>query len=241
MVLSHQSPSDPNFPTGLQLPTRLLKQVLIGHGLRLGGRVLVAGCGHGELVAFLDGIAYNVDAVDDSTDEIEDARRHFPKFDFHYARLDESIPAPSDEFDLILVQDLCVYRDNLMDLRTRSATANLLSCLKPNGDLVFVRKQKGILGCGSGHNPGCWKRHLACFPGQIETKDYRESYFQLAGWDWLLGEREHENYFTVTLQTPSEKLNRNFWRDFARRGLMTGQSSCCTEPANSSAAHVNAA
>jgi SAM-dependent methyltransferase len=228
---------DSNFPVGLELPTRLLKQVLIGHGLRLGGRVMVAGCGHGELVAFLDGIAYDVEAVDDSVDEIEDARQHFPRFDFHYARLDESVPAPQDDFDLILVQDLCVYRDNLMDLRTRSATANLLSCLKPGGDLVFVRKDKGVLGCGSGHNALCWKRHLACFPGQIEMAEYSESYFGKDGWDWIFGKRDHKSYFTVTLQTPPEKLNRSFWRDFARRGLMTGQAACCGE--NTATVHAH--
>ncbi len=227
MVRLHQPSSEHASPTGLELPIRLLKQVLIGHGVRLGGRVLVAGCGHGELVAFLDGIAYSVDAVDDSADGIDDARSRFPQFEFHYARLDESVPAPKDEFDLILVQDLCVYRDNLLDLRTRSATANLLACLKPGGDLVFVRKRDGRLGCGAGHNPGCWKRHLACFPGQLEATAYGESFFERARWDWLCGPREHSDYFTVTLQSPPEKLNRNFWRDFARRGLMTGQGTCC--------------
>jgi SAM-dependent methyltransferase len=231
MVRLYQPSSDIASSTGLELPTRLLKQVLVGHGLRFGGRVLVAGCGHGELVAFLDGIAYSVDAIDDSTDGIEDARRRFPQFEFQYARLDESIPAPTDEFDLILVQDLCVYRDNLLDLRTRSATANLLACLKPGGDLVFVRKRIGQLGCGAGHHSGCWKRHLACFPGQLETTDYRESFFDRAHWDWLYGPREHSDYFTVTLQTPPEKLTRNFWRDFARRGLMTGQGTCCPDQA----------
>ena len=236
MIGLHQSVNR-DFPTGLELPVRLLKQVLIGRGLRLGGRVLVAGCGHGNLVAFLDGIAYDVDAIDDSVDGIDEAQRLFPRFNFHYARLDEAIPAPSDEFDLILVQDLCVYRDNLLDLRTRSATANLLGCLKPGGDLVFVRKHGGNLGCGTEqHGADCWKRHLACFPGQIETKDYCESFLENLRWDWLVGKREHCDYFTVTLQTPPEKLSRAFWRDFARRGLMTGQGSCCAKESTTAVA-----
>ena len=229
MVSIDQTSSDLGSSTGLELPTRLLKKVLLGHGLRFGGRVLVAGCGHGELVSFLDGIAYQVDGISDSRDEIDEARRRFPQFEFQYARLAETVPEPKDEFDLILVQDLCVYQDNLLDLRTRSATANLLSCLKPGGDLVFVRKRRGNSGCGTSHHSGCWKRHLACFPGQLELTDFRESFFERAAWDWLFGTRDHTDYFTVTLQTPAEKLGRLYWRDFARRGLMTGQGNCCPQ------------
>ena len=227
MVRLFQPSSDIVLSTGLELPRRLLKQVLVGHGLRFGARVLVAGCGHGELVAFLDEIAYQVEVIDDSTDSISEARTCFPQFEFHYARLEESIPVPADEFDLILVQDLCAYRQNLLDLTARSATANLLGCLKPGGDLVFVRKKNGQMRCGAEHPCGCWKRHLACFPGQLELAEYRESFFERAQWDWLFGKRSHSDYYTVTLQTPKEKLQKTFWRDFARRGLMTGQGTCC--------------
>lgn len=217
-----------DFATGIELPLRMLKQILVSRDVPFGGRVLVAGCGHGDLVAFLDEIAYQVEAITDSPAEIDDARKRFPQYEFHYARLDEAVAAPPDVFDLILVQDLCVYKKNLLDLGTRSATANLLACLKPGGDLVFVRKQEGRVGCGAGHEASCWKRHLACFPGQLSIHHYPESFFCRSSWDWLCGERDHGDYFTVTLQAPPEKLNRNFWRDFARRGLMTGQGACCT-------------
>ena len=217
--------------TGIELPVRMLKQILTSREVPFGGRVLVVGCGHGELVAFLDGIAFQVEAFGDSPAEIDDARRRFPQYEFQYARLDESIGAPNDAFDLILVQDPCVYRNNLLDLGTRSATANLLACLKPGGNLVFVCKRDGLIGCGAGHETGCWKRHLACFPGQLAIHQYPEGFFRKANWDWLCGERDHGEYFTVTLQSPPEKLNRNFWRDFARRGLMTGQGVCCVNKA----------
>ena len=227
MVRLYQPSSDSNAVTGLRLPNRLMKQVLVGHGIRFGGRVLVAGCGQGELVSFLDGLAYQVKAIDDSSDVIDDARQNFPQFEFQHAQLDESFPVANEEFDLIIVQDLSVYRNNLLDLRTRTATANLLSCLKPGGDLVFVRTADVSHGTHSGHVPHCWKRHLACFPGQFESADYRESLFERTEWDWLFGDRLHVDYFTVTLQSPLEKLHRNFWRDFGRRGLMTGQGCCC--------------
>ena len=106
------------------------------------------------------------------------------------------------------------------------AITNLLSCLKPGGNLVFIRKEDAPLPMKTGHNPHGWKRRLACFPGQFETVSYSESWFERAEWDWLFGAREHRNYFTVTLQSPPEKLHRNMWRDFGRRGLMTGQGFC---------------
>ncbi len=227
MVRLYQPSSDSHINTGLKYPVQLLKHVLVGHGLRFGGHVLVAGCGHGELVPFLDGLAYQVDAIDDSSHVIDDARQRFPQFNFKLVRLDESFPVANHEYDLIVVQDLSVYRNNLLDLRTRTATANLLSCLKPGGDLVFVRKDVVSNGTDTQHRAQCWKRHLACFPGQFETVSYGESLFQQAAWDWLFGAREHGNYFTVTFQSPLEKLHRNFWRDFGRRGLMTGQDHCC--------------
>jgi SAM-dependent methyltransferase len=227
VVRLYQPSSDSKAVAGLKYPSRLLKQLLVGHGIRFGGRVLVAGCGDGELVPFIDGLAYQVTAIDDSSDVIDHMRHRFPQFNFQLTRLDESFPVASDEFDLIVVQDLSVYRNNLLELRTRTATANLLSCLKPGGDLVVVRKELALDGCDSEHGPHCWKRHLACFPGQFETARYSESLFERVEWDWLFGAREHHNYFTVTLQSPSEKLHRNFWRDFGRRGLMTGQGTCC--------------
>ena len=227
MVRLYQPSSDSKAITGLKYPSRLLKQVLVGHGLRFGGRVLVAGCTDGELVPFLDGLAYHVDAIDDSSDVIDDVRQRFPQFKFQLTRLDESFPVANEEFDLVVVQNLSVYRNNLLDLRTRTATANLLSCLKPGGDLVFVRKEPASHGTDSEHGPECWKRHLACFPGQFESVTYCESLLERSNWDWLFGAREHGNYFTVTLQSPPEKLHRNFWRDFGRRGLMTGQGLCC--------------
>lgn len=228
MIHRYPLSRESDFSTELQLPVRLLKQVLTGNGVRLGGRILVAGCGRGDLVAFLDGIAYSVDAVDDCPDEVEAARRRFPHFQFHCAHLDELIPAPENDFDLILVQDLCVYRKNLVNQKTRSATANLLSCLRPGGELVFIRKQNTQFRRDSEHKFDCWKQHLACFPGQLKAHRFRESFFQKARWDWLAGRRNHDNYFTVSLQTPAERFPPAFWRDVARSGMLTGQHACCS-------------
>lgn len=234
MARVFQPSPDIDSEISLEVPVRLLKQVLVGHGVKLGGRVLVVGCGSGDLVAFLDGLAYDVNAIDDSYPSLESARRRFPQFDFQYSRIDDSLPATAGTFDLILVQDLSVYHGSLLDLRSRTATANLLSCVKPGGDLVFVNQAVPSHDGTAGHEASCWKRHLSCFPGHLETVSYPESWWQRAEWDWLLGRRDHRHFFTVSLQLHSQKLERDLWCDLARRGLKTGTGECCPARASQS-------
>lgn len=227
MARLFQPSTDIDSANGLEIPVRLLKQILVGHGVKLGGRVLVVGCHDGELVAFLDSLAYNVEVIDDSFPAVEAAQHRFPQFDFEYVRLDEALPVDPGTFDLILIQETSVYRGNLLGLRSRSVTANLLSCLKPGADLVFINRSGPSDDESSRHGANCWKRHLACFPGQFETATYPESWFHRARWDWLLGQRNHSDFFTVTLQLPPQQLDRAAWYDLARRGLMTGHGECC--------------
>jgi len=175
MISLHRSSAERG--RGRCLPNRLIKRILTVHGVKIGGQVLVAGCADGELVALLDHLSYDVMGVDDSHDRVSIARDAFPQFDFRYERLEESPPAADHQFDMVIVQDLQAYRQNLMDLGCRRATANLITCLKPRGDLVFVRPQENHgRGC-AWHNVSCWKRHLACFPGELETRVHHESFF----------------------------------------------------------------
>jgi SAM-dependent methyltransferase len=240
VVHLHRSSYAPSSLSGLQMPMRLLKQVLVGRRLNPGGRVLVAGCGHGELPTFLANLAYSVDALDDSHDRLAEARQQFPQFEFLDVRPEESLSFPDAEFDLVVVQDLEIYSENLLDPGTRIATANLLTCLKPGADLVFIRKVDDHQGRTTEHLPQCWQRHLACFPGEVDARDYRESIFSRVHWDWLCGTRDHGTWFTVRLQTPLEKFSHSFWRGCARRGL-TAAADCCVSQNQKPYVHRRAA
>ena len=47
MVHLHLSPDQDSELEDQPLPTRMLRQILVGRKVHLGGRVLVAGCGRG--------------------------------------------------------------------------------------------------------------------------------------------------------------------------------------------------
>jgi SAM-dependent methyltransferase len=227
IIRLHQFDSGTRSAAEPPLPTRLLKPALVRHGLKIGAKVLVAGCGHGELVAFVHDLGYQVDAIDDSLEQIDHARRRFPQCEFQYLRLDQSTFSFDQTFDLILVQDLKVYRDNLLDCRVRHATANLLSCLKPAGDLVFIQQKDTSKERSACHQPTCWKGHLAGFPGHLQLTNYAEPFFGNARWDWLFGARAHCSYSTITLQTPEGSFHRRFWHERAASAPGAEHVACC--------------
>ena len=229
-------PPDQDFELEDQpLPTHLLRQILVDRKVHLGGRVLVAGCGRGDFVAYLGNLGYCVEGLDEDENAICNARQRFPLFDFHHGQLGGSAEIPVDDFDLILVQNVAIYQNSLLNFGPRSATANLLAALKPEGALVFIDTQDQNSEQGEGHQAHCWKRHLACFPGEFQLDQYPESFFDRASWDWLWGLRSHQNYFTVTFQLRSMKQSRAFWGELARRGMMTDPGACCPNHAQPAA------
>lgn len=203
MISLHRSSAERGV-TG-HLPTRLVKQILTVHGVKIGAKVLLVGGIDNELVALLDYLSYDVSTLHDSH---------------------QAVSAAEHEFDLLIVQDLDDYHRNMLDLRCRTTTANLISCLKAGGDLVFMCSQDSSVSGATQHDASCWKRHLACFPGELETTTHHQSFFETSRWDWLFGARSHHDYLTATLQLPAEQFPRNSWLEFAHRGPMTGQ--CCT-------------
>jgi len=214
-------------PRPLVLPPRLLLRVLTAQRLPLGSRILVVGCGRGELISFLDEMSFDVDGVDDSTEVVAASRQILPRFEIRFVRLSEALPIAEHEFDLVLVQDISAYHGNLLDFSCRKATANMLASLKPNGRLVFIRRSVGGWEELPQHDERCWTRHLACFPGDVKVARYPDTW--LSGLPRLWGNRHkpRPGYYTVTFDSPLRLLDQPTWQDYARRGLMTGQGACC--------------
>lgn len=182
-------------------------------GHSIGQRMLVAGTGCDELTDWLNSLGFDVEALRDAT--VESAASE----------------SPPSAFDLILVDELDQYRGNLLELNSRLVTAQLLSWLKPGGDFVVIRDAAagsvGALAESTSHDAVCWTRHLACFPGRLETAEFPAPWFSRNTWQWLLGHGSAPAELAVSLRTPAERLAVSEWQEHAQRGLLTGAACCC--------------
>ena len=216
MIQLHQPANQENAGFAMRpRPSRqLLKRVLVGGGHSIGQRVLVIGTGCGELIEWLNSLGFDVDSLGKSSLELTAGE------------------SSRSMFDLILVDDFDRYRGSLLDLSLRLVTAQLLSRLKPGGDLVVIRAAaRGPMDDSStstSHDAVCWTRHLACFPGRLETTEFSASWFSRSTWHWMLGRGSAPAELTVSLRIPSERLTVEQWQDHARRGLLTGAAACCS-------------
>ena len=174
----------------------------------------MAGTGCDELTDWLITLGFEVETL-------SDAALGSAVFDSHQSA-----------FDLILVDELGQYRGSLLELSSRLVTAQLLSCLKPGGDFVVIRDaafgSNGSPTRIASHDAACWTRHLACFPGQLETAEFPAPWFSRNTWLWLLGHGSAPAELAVSLRTPAERLSIAEWQEHARRGLLTGAASCCS-------------
>ena len=207
------------------LPARLLRRILVHGNHTIGQHVLIAGDHSGEMAEWLDELGFDCEAIDDSTERLSARQRCGARFEIHFAKLDGSDNLGDDPYDLIIADELNMHRDNLLGLPARVATAELLAQLKPQGELVIVR-EPGNLGH---HDVACWTRHLACFPGRLETFEYPTPLFSREMYQWVVRGIRPEPFLTVSLQTPPERLSLDDWCEHAQRGLLTSSTCCATQ------------
>jgi len=211
-------------PPGIPpLPARLLRRVLIDGNHTIGEHVLIAGEHSGAMAEWLDELGFEVEAIDDSLERLSARQRSGARFEIHFARLDGTDDLGDSPFDLIIADELQMHRDNLLGLRARKATAELLAHLRPQGELVIVREP----GHPSPHDVACWTRHLACFPGQLETYEYPTPLFSRAMYHWVVDGVRPDTFLTVSMKTPPERLSMLEWCRHAQRGLLTSSTPCC--------------
>lgn len=206
------------------LPSRLLRRVL-GDGKHIvGEHVLIAGSHSGEIAEWMDGLGFDVEAIDDSQERVLARQRCGTRVDIQFARLDGSVELGEMPFDLILADRLNLHQDNLLGLSARLATAELLAHLKPGGELVIVQEPDHP----GHHSVACWTRHLACFPGRLETYEYPTPFLRRQLSRWVAGLTRPDPFLTVSLKIPQERLTLLEWCEHANRGLLTS-ASCCSQ------------
>ena len=194
-------------------------------------QVLVVGTDCGELTTWLKALGLEVTLFDETVREPSTACQN------------------GTGFELVFAAELHSPQGNLLDISSRARTACLLAQLRPSGRLfVFSSHAAEPSGRWSvtqesdsaserpsvtgGHRAACWVRHLACFPGHVQTKLVRSSPHARSAWHWLFGagvppgESDKPALSIVSLLIPAEPVAAAGWQDHVRRGLLTG-SACC--------------
>jgi hypothetical protein len=213
--------------SGPSLSTTLLRRVLVGGRHTIGQRVLVAGSRCGELVERLRGLGYDVDALGFRGQNPLSVWPEGTGLDTRAAQLLRGELNAGESYDLILITELDRYRGSLVGLDARLTTARLLACLKPEGEFVVVHEvlHKEF------HDSACWTRHLACFPGHLETLESSNCWFRWPVWNWLRTGARPRRDLAISLRAPLERLSAREWYEHARRGLLTGAGACCSAAA----------
>lgn len=145
----------------------LMRELIVSGGLGPGSRVLIAGCGDGELAERLVPFGIQVTGIDEAIDCVERAAGLVPQAEF------QSGPTPRSQFDdsaapfdSVVVLALAALRGSIRSSAALRSTASLLSCLRPGGSLGFLATGPGG---GLPHEATCLAAGLQAFPGKVTT------------------------------------------------------------------------
>ncbi len=213
------------------LPRAVMRHLLFTHQVGMGSRVLVVGCGHGELVHIFDELGMDTEGLDESPENVSWAAEHEPRSDFQLV----SSPAEqslehigSDEpYNLIVVRHLTTYDGNLFCPSSFLATAKLLQHLRPNGWFTFVvHRDSSRRSVRESHEVSCFARHLSFFPGTCRVSHFADCELSTIANDWLHLHRHHGEFLVASLRVPHVALSATEWQRLAIQAAES-QLSCC--------------
>ena len=143
----------------------LLRELILAGGLGPGSRLLIAGCGDGELAERLIPFGIQVTGVDESSDRVERAAAVIPQAEFQSGAVPRSqFDDQAGLFDSVLVLALSSLRGSVRSPAALRTIASLMSCIRPGGVFQFVSTGPGG---GIPHEASCLVGQLSGFPGQV--------------------------------------------------------------------------
>ena len=219
--------------SSVPLPRAVVRHLLFTHQIGLGSRVLDVGCGHGELVHFLDDLGMDAVGLDESPDNVQWAAEHEPRSDFQLVTTPpegslEHI-ANDEPLDLIVVRHLTSYDGNLFCASSFQATAKLLQHLRPNGWFTFlVHRDTSRRAAGASHEVSCFARHLSFFPGTCRVSHFADCELSTIANDWLHLHRHHGEFLVASLRIPHLPLSASEWQRLALQAANSHAGCCCS-------------
>ncbi|HID24690.1 MAG TPA: class I SAM-dependent methyltransferase, partial [Planctomycetaceae bacterium] len=193
------------------LSRAVFRSLIASLKINIGSRVLDVGCGSGQLTQRLHAFGVDVLGLAESAETIREARQAFPTVPFQVGRFPQ-IPLghPDAEFEVIVVQGLSPYADNLFGAAAFRMTADLLCSLRPNGRFAFLNVV--IPGPDTeqdlpSHSIACYARHLSFFPGVCRVCHLPNGPTTGVVLSKILGQRAPAIWRLAILKIPSERLS----------------------------------
>lgn len=170
---------------------KVLREIILGHDMMIGSRVLHCCCGQGDLTAFLSDLGIDVVGIDESASNIQTASKRFPEVDFRAVSSDQIIPFAPQKFDQVIFE----YKEKHFSPYWQ---AQLLSCLRPAGTLILVQKIDT-----NGKQP---VDIASCFPGRRTEKIFTPGVFTR----WFASD-QNSTIHLRSMQVPALSIPRKEW------------------------------
>jgi SAM-dependent methyltransferase len=202
----------------LGLPRRVARKLLRGAWGRKARHVLDVGCGNGQLVAYLQRRGCLAAGIDENaaTQGATSATSII-----HRGSVAGGFPFKPQSFDLILVRTSRIYAGDLNTPEAFTATANLLSSLKPRRRAIFLEPATVEHGRGpDAARLAALQEHLGCFPGDVSVRDYHDGVGRFLSLEWLLGRYRDFALTLVVYTSPRTVLSRLKLHQQAREAVL---------------------
>ncbi len=223
---SERSESRVEFP----LPRRLLRHLLFSHGITVGSRVLEVGGSLGSLLPFLVDLGVDAERLTfDAGDSADDEPN------VHIVDRGEFEPPGPLSFDAVFIRDFDVYEQNLLTAEAAQVTANLMSCVRPGGFLVFLHRDS-CTGTETEprHDASCFLQHLSALPGESQVERFQGRANRMSTGRWFRGSGAQPDYSTIRQQLPEFAIPRCVWTERAQ-STRFDERSCCAAHAGDGA------
>jgi SAM-dependent methyltransferase len=222
-----------------ELPKKIIRHLIFSHRLNVGSRVLDAGCGSGELATYFASLGFQVAGLDACPETIADAHEAAPEIDFYCGKASENIPCPEHKYDLVIVRDDASFRRSLFSKAVLRSTANLLSCVRPQGTLVLLPRWNTLPDEQSSvHSLSCYEKLLHGFGGSPVTSKF-ESGKMHGTIAKIFGGPILSGYATIAARVPEQQIPRSDWLKVAESLSDEYTEACCQQAIDVSLEHID--
>jgi len=200
--------------------------VLSSARIGVGATILDVGCGCGELAAYFDSLGFQATGLDESPENVCEARRQARHCEFHCASIADPLPGLRTEFDLVLVRGTSAYGCAMLSRPALAATWQLLARVCPGGCLAFLAPLSKNETSAAGHRYSCFARHVAALPGDRDFQEILDG-VPVARTVRSLAGRNATGYGIAALRLPRQPLTRAQWERAIETAVRADAAPCC--------------